>query len=218
MQKGLQFIQNENEIQQNNPLVLENNIQQNIDVDQLKKELLNEVLQQVNTTTLNNLTTAIEKLNNTQPVYIQSPQFTKINNDNMIKYYDMLNKVGDTRRVIDTETARRNQSHRLAFDNHATETVQSLEKMLLEKGKTHNAELQDHIKQTTYLNNISNDYKIVTGPGGVKMVNFTSGNKNFNMPMKEFEALMGQITGKGTEKTEGKKFGGILKRRNSLYQ
>ena len=74
------------------------------------------------------------------------------------------------------------------------DTIESLEKGMIEKGKLHNAELANHIKLTSYLNQIASDYKFVYGRNGVPYVEYIDKKSGATMklPMQQFQdQLMG---------------------------
>jgi hypothetical protein len=150
----------------------------------------------------------------------QATDIDKANTDLRVKYLDTLNRVGDARRVIDTETVRRNQGHRLTFEQHGAETIKGLEKVLLNKGQLHNKELEDYIKEQIYLNNLTDSYKIMTAPDGTKYVQFTGKHGPTVLSEEDFKKMFNTRAGI-QEKSKSRKLGGAFKpipiKRNSLY-
>lgn len=122
-------------------------------------------------------------------------------------YLQQLDKVGNTRREIDTLVDEKNRQHRLAQDKFQRDAVESGEKMMINKGLLHNQELEDHIKLSGYLNQIATDYKFVQGPNGVPYVQYIGkGNgKQVSMPLGTFKAFLSGNTGVEYPETEEEK-------------
>jgi hypothetical protein len=80
MQKGLEALYNPQTLTQSPPSTFETKeVVNEVNMENLKKELVNEILGQINVQTFNNLSTLLDKLGNIQPVYAPPQQFTKVN-------------------------------------------------------------------------------------------------------------------------------------------
>ena len=123
-------------------------------------------------------------------------------------YLQQLDRIGNTRREIDTKVNEDNRQHRLAFDKFQRDAIESGEKMMINKGQLHNQELEDHIKLTGYINQIASDYKFVNGPNGVPYIEYTgkTNGKKVSMPLGTFKSFLSGQTGvEHPETTEEKK-------------
>jgi len=118
-----------------------------------------------------------------------------------------------------------------AWKDLGSEAATQAGKYFINKGVLHNSELQDFIKLETYVNQLSNDYKVVpTGNGGYKVVHTKTGG---SMSVEDFDKLMeteknrnytttkvDPYAGVNKSKTEVKKErqgGYTMKNKNRLY-
>ena len=122
-------------------------------------------------------------------------------------YLQQLDKVGNTRREINTLVDEKNRQHRLAQDKFQRDAVESGEKMMINKGLLHNQELEDHIKLKGYLNQIGADYEFFQGPNGIPYMKFRKdkNSKFVSMPLGTFKSFLSGNTGVEYPETEEEK-------------